>query len=67
MRVIVDLSRCLGSGNCLAAVPEVFDQEDDGTARVLDANPPPELRSAIEHAVRMCPGMAISIDDEAVG
>ena len=67
MKVIVDVNRCLGSGHCLAAVPEVFDQADDGTAIVLDTNPPDELRDALEHAVRTCPAMAISIEAETGG
>ena len=65
LKVVVDVKRCLGSGNCLATVPEVFDQEDNGTAIVLNANPPDELRDALEHAVQSCPGLAISLVEDA--
>lgn len=63
MRVSVDRSRCLGSGNCIMWASEVFDQSDDDfLVVVLDENPPPELWEAVEQSARFCPAQAISVD-----
>ena len=65
MRVSVDRSRCLGSGNCLTWASEVFDQSDDDfLVVVLDETPPAERREAIEQAARFCPGQAIRVDHD---
>ena len=40
MRVTVDQQRCIGSGMCVLAVGEVFDQrEEDGAAQLLQEYP----------------------------
>ena len=65
MRVSVDRSRCLGSGNCLTWASEVFDQSDDDfLVVVLDEAPPAELWEAVEDAARFCPGQAIRVEHE---
>ena len=63
MRVVVDWDLCESNGLCMAAAPEVFEVRDDDFLYVLDENPPEELRSKIEAAVRTCPKNAISIED----
>lgn len=35
MKVHVDLPACVGSGQCVLAAPEVFDQDDEGIAVLL--------------------------------
>jgi ferredoxin len=47
----------------MGLAPEVFEVRDDDLLYVLDENPPEELRSKIEAAVRTCPKNAISIED----
>ena len=65
MRISVDRSRCLGSGNCLTWASEVFDQSDDDfLVVVLDETPPAERREAVEQAARFCPGQAIRVDHD---
>jgi ferredoxin len=65
MRVSVDRSRCLGSGNCLTWASEVFDQSDDDfLVVVLDEAPPAERWEAVEQAARFCPGQAIRVERE---
>ncbi|WP_042387357.1 ferredoxin [Streptacidiphilus melanogenes] len=64
MRVSVDPDRCCSSGQCVAAVPEVFDQsEDDGVVLLVLPLPPAELRSAVRTAAAICPGRAISVQE----
>ena len=64
MRVVVDLDACAAHGDCVVAVPEIFDLgEDDETVTVLDPEPPEELRPALQNAVDACPMAAIRIED----
>ncbi|MQA87632.1 MAG: ferredoxin [Streptosporangiales bacterium] len=64
MRVTVDQDTCIGSGQCVMAVPEVFDQrEEDGIVQLLQADPPAELHDAVRRAAAMCPSQAISVDE----
>jgi ferredoxin len=65
MRVTVDLTKCIGAGQCAARAPLVFDQgEDDGLSIVLDPAPPAELRDAVQDAARSCPSGAITVIDD---
>jgi ferredoxin len=59
MNVFVDTDRCIGTGVCVAACPEVFDQSDDGTVIVLNASPGPELESKVDNAIAVCPAACI--------
>jgi ferredoxin len=64
MRVVLDQTRCAAHGDCVVAAPKVFDlDDDDDFARVIDENPPQDLRSEVEMAVRVCPVSAISLED----
>ena len=63
-RVEIDATRCIGSGQCVARAPEVFDQrEEDGIVVLLLADPGPARREAVEKAALLCPAQAISIAD----
>ena len=62
MRVVVDFDRCESNALCMAEAPEVFEVRDDDFLYVLQENPPEELRSKVEEAVRRCPKQAISIE-----
>ncbi|WP_336205506.1 ferredoxin [Nonomuraea sp. LPB2021202275-12-8] len=60
MKVIADRDRCIGAGQCVAAAPEVFDQdEQDGLVVLLDAAPDAELHEAVREAATLCPASAI--------
>ncbi len=62
MRVVVDFDRCISSGSCVRAAPEVFELSDDGFLYVLQEEPAEELRSAVEEAADLCPTAAITIE-----
>ncbi|WP_348775310.1 ferredoxin [Solwaraspora sp. WMMD937] len=60
--VAIDRERCLGSGQCLAMAPEVFDQdEEDGLVIFRGGTPPAAVTADIENAVHNCPAVALSI------
>jgi ferredoxin len=64
MRVVVDELRCDAHGQCVDACPEVFAlDDDDDVVRVLDDHPDESLREKLEHAARICPKAAITIED----
>ena len=62
LRVIADHDKCIASGACVLACPEVFAQDDDGIVVVLQEHPPPELAEAVEAAVRACPAAVIETE-----
>jgi ferredoxin len=62
MRVIVDVSRCCGAGQCVLLAPKVFDQEESGIVMLLDKAPPKELHTAVREAASVCPTSAISVE-----
>ena len=65
MRVIVDVEKCCGAGQCVLLAPKVFDQQDDGIVLLLDAAPPAELHACVREAASVCPASAIQIDERA--
>lgn len=67
MRIVVDQDACVGSGQCLFAAPEVFDQRDsDAIVELLDDSPPAALHDDVRSAAAGCPAGAITVlEDEA--
>jgi ferredoxin len=64
MRIVVDVQRCRGAGQCTLTAPEVFDQdEEDGTVIVLVDEPPPDLHQAVEAAAGLCPNSVIRLEN----
>ncbi|MEU4240022.1 ferredoxin [Actinoplanes sp. NPDC026619] len=62
MKIVADLTRCVGAGQCVLTEPELFDQSPaDGTVIVLDDNPPPELHPAAHEAALICPSQALTV------
>lgn len=62
MRVELDEPKCVASGQCVLAAPEVFDQrDDDGVAILLDATPADDLLDGVREAVAICPAAAIRL------
>ena len=64
MKVIRDANRCELHGECVMAVPEVFEIDDDkDVVTLINPEPGEHLRSKLEDAVLMCPVAAISLAD----
>jgi ferredoxin len=59
MRVNVERDKCIGSGACVIACPEVFNRDDDGLVVVLDPSPRLDLHEAVEEATDACPANVI--------
>ncbi|WP_344587066.1 ferredoxin [Actinomadura vinacea] len=65
MEIEADRERCVGSGQCALAAPEVFDQRaDDGIVEVLDRRPSRSQWKAAREAEALCPAAAIAISDD---
>ncbi|MEV4166416.1 ferredoxin [Nonomuraea dietziae] len=63
MRVEVDVTRCVASGECVLLVPEVFDQrEEDGLVVLLEDTPSAELHEAVRESATACPSAAIRLE-----
>ena len=62
MKVAVDFDLCESNAVCMGIVPEVFEVREDDFLYILDENPPEELRSKVEEAVRACPKAAITLE-----
>ena len=63
MNLTIDVAKCCGSGQCVMAAPDVFDQDDDGVAFLLDETPPAAERGNVEEAIASCPTGAITVAD----
>ena len=64
MKVTIDTDKCIGSGQCVLAAPDVFDQrEEDGIVVLLNPNPPAGLAADVKQAAAVCPALAITVED----
>ncbi|MFC5143201.1 ferredoxin [Streptomyces aureoversilis] len=63
MRVSVETPRCVGSGQCVMLIPEVFDQDDDGIVVLLQEAPPEEVYEDVRQAAMTCPTQVIGVDE----
>jgi ferredoxin len=64
MKVLVDQDKCVASGQCVLAAPDVFDQRDeDGVVVLLDPSPPAGLDDDVHQAAIICPALAITVED----
>jgi len=66
LRIEIDVTKCMGSGNCSFWSPATFDLNDDGVAFVQDPAGDPEDKVIL--AGQGCPTQAIAIwrDDERI-
>ena len=63
MKIVVDRDRCIGSGNCLLTLGEVFDCDDDGIVVLLSDHPAADQEDAVREAVMLCPARAIALEN----
>jgi ferredoxin len=59
LRVEVDATKCMGSGNCVFSAPNTFALGDDDVAHVLDPEGDPEEQ--VVAAAQRCPTQAITV------
>ena len=65
MRVAADLELCQGHQMCQFEAPSVFGLDGDADkVELLDPHPPEDLREQVVRAVKYCPAMALSLEDE---
>lgn len=66
LRIEIDATKCMGSGNCSFWAPATFDLDDDGVAFVKDLTGDPEDKIILSG--QGCPTQAIAIwrDDERI-
>ena len=61
-RIEARRATCIGSGQCVFAAPDTFDQDDDGIVLVLHESPESqEELAAARQAVQICPSRSLSI------
>ena len=58
----VDRDLCIGSGDCVASAPAVFELDDDGKATVIDPDGAPV--DEIVEAAMNCPVTAIFVSGQ---
>ncbi|HET6259336.1 MAG TPA: ferredoxin [Pseudonocardia sp.] len=64
MKVTVDQNKCVASGQCVLAAPDIFDQRDeDGIVVLLDPDPPVDRADDVRLAAAVCPALAITVED----
>jgi ferredoxin len=64
LEIRIDRERCMASGNCVLWAPDVFDQDDEALAIVIDPDGAPE--EEILTAARNCPTRSIAVVREGV-
>ena len=66
MRVTVNQTTCIASGNCSVIAPKVFANrdEDDGFVSVIDDHPPKSDWTAAREAEALCPSATIHLYDD---
>jgi ferredoxin len=64
-KIVADLDRCVGAGQCVLTDPDAFDQSDeDGTVVVLRDTPADdEALKRGRVAVDICPSRALSLTE----
>ena len=64
MRVRVDPAKCQGHARCIAAVPEIFEEDEQGHSFARDEQVPADLVDAVRLAEQNCPELAIDVTDD---
>ncbi len=65
MKVAADLELCQGHQMCQYEAEAVFGYDEDADQVILlDPDPPEGLRDQVVRAVKYCPAMALSMEDD---
>jgi ferredoxin len=64
-RIVIDRTRCIGAGQCVANAADHFTQSDeDGLSEAIAPATTEAHRAAVELAIAACPVQAISMIDD---
>lgn len=64
MRIVADLDKCIGAGQCVHNAPRFFTQDEDtGLVVAPDGSIPEAARDEVEIALYSCPTRALSLAD----
>ena len=61
-KLVIDLEKCLNSGQCAYLQPELFELNDAGEPNVLNDAPEGDLIAKAQDAIEMCPAQAIRLE-----
>jgi ferredoxin len=61
VRITNDTEKCIASGACVLACPEVFDQDDDGIVTLIEPSPADALYEKVVEAAGACPASVIQV------
>ncbi|MFF8322426.1 ferredoxin [Streptomyces bobili] len=64
MKVELEADRCVASGQCVLAAMDVFDQDDDGIAILLEEQVGDARLDDVKEAVALCPAAAIRLVEQ---
>ncbi|MGC0343914.1 ferredoxin [Streptomyces sp. SLBN-8D4] len=64
MKVELEADKCVASGQCVLASADVFDQDDDGIAILLEEQVGDDRLDDVEEAVAVCPAAAIRLVEQ---
>ncbi len=65
MRILTDIDKCVGAGQCAYSAPRFFDQDEDGIVTLLDRSPDPDQFRLVRAAVDQCPSGALALVEDA--
>ena len=66
MKVSLDAAKCQGHGRCYDLAPQVFDEDEEGYARLVgNGVVPPDAERLAVLAVKNCPENALTVLQEA--
>ncbi|MCD9879710.1 ferredoxin [Streptomyces guryensis] len=64
MKVELEADKCVASGQCVLAAMEVFDQDDDGIAILLEEQVGDDQLDNVKEAIAVCPAAAIRLVEQ---
>ena len=63
MRVTVNISTCVGGGQCASSAETVFTQDDKGLVALLKSDVHGEEAEAARLAAFLCPSRSITVEE----
>ncbi|MER1968031.1 ferredoxin [Castellaniella sp. GW247-6E4] len=65
MKVLADLNKCMGYGNCVATAPNIYQLDSNGKVKVIKPTiKSPDDIALAQAAIRNCPTSALSISED---